>query len=49
VEHRNDATTPIRRGVGTVAFERTGVVHWWKNESDKPARAIVVDIVAAEP
>jgi quercetin dioxygenase-like cupin family protein len=49
VEHRNDATAPIRRGVGTVAFERTGVVHWWKNESGKPARAIVVDIVAAEP
>ena len=48
VEHRNDAPAPIRRGVGAVAFERTGVVHWWKNESDRPARALVVDIVPAE-
>jgi quercetin dioxygenase-like cupin family protein len=47
VEHRNDASAPIRRGVGAVAFERNGVVHWWKNESDRPARALVVDIVDA--
>ena len=47
-EYRNDASGPIRRGVGAAAFERTGVVHWWKNETDRPARALVVDIVDAE-
>ena len=48
VEHRSDASAPIRRGVGAVAFERTGVVHWWKNDADRPARALVVDIVPAD-
>ena len=47
-EYRNDASGPIRRGVGAAAFEGTGVVHWWKNETDAPARALVVDIVDAE-
>lgn len=46
-EYRNDQSGPIRRGVGAVAFERTGVVHWWKNETDRPARALVVDVVDA--
>lgn len=46
-EYRNDEAGPVRRGVGAVAFERTGVVHWWKNETDRPARALVVDIVDA--
>jgi len=45
VERRNDSDQPIVRGVGQVAVERTGVVHWWENRSDKPARALVVDIV----
>jgi quercetin dioxygenase-like cupin family protein len=48
-EYRNDASGPLRRGVGAVAFERSGVVHWWKNETDRPARALVVDIVDATP
>jgi quercetin dioxygenase-like cupin family protein len=48
VEHRNDQQGPIVRGVGAVAFERSGVVHYWKNESGRPARALVVDIVDAE-
>jgi quercetin dioxygenase-like cupin family protein len=48
-EYRNDASGPIKRGVGAAAFERTGVVHWWKNETDRPARALVVDIVDAAP
>lgn len=48
VEHRNDQQGPIVRGVGAVAFERNGVVHYWKNESGRPARALVVDIVDAE-
>lgn len=49
VEHRNDHPGPIVRGVGAVAFERSGGVHYWKNESGRPARALVVDIVDAEP
>lgn len=45
IEHRNDADRQLVRRAGDAAFERTGVVHWWENRSDKPARALVVDIV----
>lgn len=45
VEHRNDADGPITRRVGDVAFEKTGVIHWWENASDALVRALVVDIV----
>lgn len=45
IEHRSDQQGPIVRGVGAVAFERSGLVHYWKNESGKPVRALVVDIV----
>ncbi len=45
VEHRNDHQGPIVRGVGAVAFERSGLVHYWKNESGRSVRALVVDIV----
>ena len=45
VEHRNDHNEPIHRRSGDAAFERTGVVHWWENRSDKPVRALVVDVV----
>ncbi|MCK5769974.1 cupin domain-containing protein [Algiphilus sp.] len=47
VEHRNDAAEPITRGPGAVAFERSGVTHWWENRSDTAVRALVVDIVPA--
>ncbi len=47
-EYRNDASGPIKRGVGAVSFEATGVVHWWRNETDQTARALVVDIVGAD-
>lgn len=47
VEHRNDQAEPLVRRAGDAAFERTGVVHWWENRSDKPVRALVVDIVPA--
>lgn len=49
VEHRNDADGPLVRGVGAIAFERSGVVHYWENRSDRPARALVVDIVDEGP
>jgi len=45
VEHRNDSDKPVLRRPGDAAFERTGVAHWWENRSDKPVRALVVDIV----
>jgi quercetin dioxygenase-like cupin family protein len=45
IEHRSDEKDPITRKVGAVAFEKTGVVHWWKNDSSKKARVLVVDIV----
>lgn len=47
-EWRAPAARPERLTAGQVAFESTGVVHWWRNESDAPAKAIVIDIVAAE-
>lgn len=49
VEHRNDAERPLLRKAGDVSFEKTGVIHWWENVSDAPVRALVVDIVDAEP
>lgn len=45
IEHRNDADGPLKRSAGNVAFEKTGVVHWWENTGDAPVRALVVDIV----
>lgn len=45
VEHRNDRSTPLVHKAGSVAVERTGVSHWWQNQSDKPARALVIDIL----
>ena len=30
---------------GEVAFEHSGLVHWWENRSDAPATVLVVDIV----
>lgn len=45
IEHRNDHKEPIKRQPGDAAFERTGIVHWWENRSDKPVRALVVDVV----
>jgi quercetin dioxygenase-like cupin family protein len=45
VEHRNDQKGAITRRVGDIAVERTGVSHWWENQSGKRARALVVDIV----
>ena len=45
VEHRNDADVPLQRNSGDVSLEKTGTIHWWVNESDAPAKVIVVDIV----
>ena len=47
-EHRAGVDGPVVRKAGDVAFEQTGVTHWWKNDSGKAARALVVDIVPAK-
>jgi quercetin dioxygenase-like cupin family protein len=48
VEYRNDQAGPIPRSAGEISTEKTGVVHWWKNESSENAHALVVDIVPKE-
>ena len=48
-EHRNDQAHPIKRKVGDVAIEFTGVAHWWENRSGKTVRALVVDIIPLNP
>ncbi len=49
MEFRNDEKQALLRTVGEVAFERTGVIHWWENQSNARVRALVVDIVKQEP
>ena len=46
-EYRSSESGPVSKAAGSVAFERSGVVHWWKNTGSKPAKALVVDIVPA--
>jgi len=48
VEHRNDQPNPILRSKGAVAFEQSGVAHWWENKSNKPVKALVVDIISSK-
>ncbi len=48
IEHRSDTAEPITRKSGDVAFEKTGISHWWENTSKQPVRALVVDIVPVE-
>lgn len=45
IEHRNDHPNPIVRRQGAVAFEQSGVAHWWENKSNNIVRALVVDIL----
>ena len=44
IEYRNDQPQPITHSAGSTAFETTGVAHWWENRSNKPVRALVVDV-----
>lgn len=48
VEHRSDSDSPIIRTAGAVALEKTGTIHWWKNENTTRAKVLVVDIVPTE-
>ena len=47
IEIRDDGTGPlaIQRRAGEAVFESTGVLHGWRNESDHPATAVVIDLV----
>jgi quercetin dioxygenase-like cupin family protein len=44
-EIRSDSVKPIVHKAGSVAFEWTGVAHYWENRSGDPVRALLVDIV----
>jgi quercetin dioxygenase-like cupin family protein len=44
-ELRGPGFAPRVLGPGEVAYEGSGVAHWWRNDGIKPARALVVDIV----
>ena len=44
-EVRNGAEGPVKRKKGDTSFEKSGVIHWWRNDSGKTAVALVVDIV----
>ena len=48
-EWRGPGFTPRVIGPGEAVFEATGVSHWWRNEGNSPARALVVDIVPVSP
>ena len=47
IEIRDDGTGPraIQRKTGEAVFESTGVLHGWRNDSDQPATAVVIDLV----
>jgi quercetin dioxygenase-like cupin family protein len=47
VEHRQGLEDPIAHSKGSTAFEKTGTIHWWENESQEVVRVLVVDIVPA--
>ncbi len=47
-EHRAGEPKPLLRGPGAVAFEKSGVIHWWENRSTGIVRALVIDIVPEE-
>ena len=47
IEIRDNGTGPraIQRKAGDAVFESTGVLHGWRNDSDQPATAVVIDLV----
>ena len=47
IEIRDDGSAPrsIQRTAGDAVFESTGVLHGWRNNSDQPATAVVIDLV----
>ncbi|MBM74657.1 MAG: hypothetical protein CMK59_04605 [Proteobacteria bacterium] len=47
-EYRDDTKEKIQHKAGSVAVERNGLGHWWKNNSEQPAVFLVVDLVSSE-
>ncbi|WP_170953608.1 cupin domain-containing protein [Synechococcus sp. UW179A] len=47
IEIRDDGSGPrsLQRKTGDAVFESTGVLHGWRNDSDQPATAVVIDLV----
>ncbi len=38
----------IEHSAGSIAYEKSGVAHWWHNRSDSDVKALVIDIVPVE-
>ena len=51
VEYRSTCAVPIVHRAGEVAAEFGPLMHWWKNESDRPVKLISADLprAAGEP
>lgn len=47
-EFRNDQDGGVTRYEGDTTFEKEGVIHWWRNDSEEVATALAVDIVSDE-
>ena len=45
VRDEGSGVQSVRRQTGDAVFESTGVLHGWKNDSDRPAKAVIVDLV----
>ena len=47
IEIRDEGSGPrsVQRRAGDAVFESTGVLHGWRNESNQPATAVVIDLV----
>ncbi|MEM9782627.1 MAG: cupin domain-containing protein [Pseudomonadota bacterium] len=43
-EHRSDKVEPEVLGPGGVSLEPHGLVHWWENTGDTPAKIIGYDV-----
>ncbi|MEL6267611.1 MAG: cupin domain-containing protein [Pseudomonadota bacterium] len=43
-EHRSDEAEPVILGPGGVSLEPHGLVHWWENTGDTPAKIIGYDV-----
>jgi quercetin dioxygenase-like cupin family protein len=43
-EFRSDCGVGITHKAGDISKEVAGIMHWWKNESDKPATLYAADI-----
>ncbi len=47
-EHRSDEAEPVILGPGGVSLEPHGLIHWWQNTGEGPAKIIGYDVYKAE-